>query len=231
MWRAGGYGGPVGRRQFEGGRQQSDLLHPGCIQNLSDLGAPDQAQRGIGLRTIGHGRHGGLAVGKTQQSLTQSGLQAQLAQHLHEVDAGGGLESIGHVNAISLAQRIGQLDRGLQGGRDLSLRNAQARVHLPYWPQAGFIDMADCGQLLDQALSQDHQITRLAGQQGVLHLADGAEGACDLQAGALTKARLQSADEPIGRAATEDVQFGVHRMLWPPPDRARARLGVDFSRA
>jgi hypothetical protein len=104
------------------------------------------------------------------------------------------------------ALRIGAADIG----RGLTLGHGHAGPDQPHRPGAARQQVAAGHQLVDQGLGEDDHVAGRARQQGLFHLADGAEGAGYGHAGARGKARLQAADQSVGGAAAEHVQGGLH---------------------
>ena len=142
-------------------------------------------------------------------------LDTECAQHLHDVQARGRSAQVGHVDRARALQRLAQRVRAADIGLGLSLGHGHTGPDQPHRPGASRQQVARGHQLVDQGLGQDQHVAGRARQQGLFHLADGAEGAGYGHAGARGKARLQAADQSIGGAAAENVQGGLHK-VWLP---------------
>ena len=127
------------------------------------------------VTAVGHGFHGGGAVGKGVQAVCQRCFQLKLAQHLHDVDARRRFERVWNINATGSQKRC--FERGGAAHIDCQRPgfNSHTGFHHTDSLSAARLDLAAGGQLRNQGFGQDQHIARRASEQPVFHHANSAE--------------------------------------------------------
>ena len=197
--RAGAHRDRVDRRELESRGQRPDQHDARRVPDLGDLRAADAA----GRRRAGKLAHCRRAVRKGMEPRRDGIVDAELAQHLHEMDAGRGELRIGEIERRGRGERVarsaGPSAIGGQSARPCARRCRCARGRAARRSPAR---TCPCGfERVDERRGQDDRVARRACEELVAHRADGAERASHDRAGGQAKLLCDRTDDSLRGAA------------------------------
>ena len=137
------------------------------------------------------------------QAVGEFGLQAELLEHVHEMDAGRRLDRVGKVDAARGLQRRFERCRAVHQDRRVAVLARNTGFDDAQGPRAAGHHVAAGDQLRNQRLSENDRVAGSAGKQAVFHHADSAESCLDTACVLRLEAPLQLRYQTLGRAAAE----------------------------